>query len=129
MKLALLFARSLGLKKQSEWVKYANGQYPDLPKFPEDIPKYPNDSKYTKQGWISWADWLNTKNFKNSFWPFRKARNFIHSLGLRSLDEWSLYRDGKIKKLGLMPDYIPRSPHEAYKNSGWKGMPDWLGYG
>ena len=64
---------------------------------------------------------------KKAWRPFYEAREFTRSLNLRSETEWRQYRkfgkDGKLK-----PDDIPSNPSKTYKNDGWNGYPDWLGY-
>ena len=73
------------------------------------------------------GDWLGTEKIANryrEFLPFREARTYARSLGLKSGAEWSRYC-----KSGTKPDDIPASPQKAYKNEGWIGMGDWLGTG
>lgn len=125
---ARLFARSLGLKNQKEWIDYSNGKIKKRKPFPSDIPKYPNDSIYRSKGWKSWADWLNTKNTKGEYAEFESARAYVRKLKLKSSLEWKDYIQGKNKKLGKKPDWIPKAPRSVYKNHGWRSMEDWLGY-
>src|SRR5262249_30654704 len=75
------FARSLGLKSQTEWLAYAkSGQKPD------DIPFKP-DIRYADQGWTNWGDWLGTGTIWTAlreYRSFEEARAFARSLGLKS---------------------------------------------
>jgi hypothetical protein len=50
------FARSLKLKSQAQYYKWASGEYPDLPKKPLEIPVVPF-KKYSAE-WRGWDDWL-----------------------------------------------------------------------
>jgi hypothetical protein len=53
---------------------------------------------------------------------FKKARAFVHILGLKSGSEWRDYC-----KSGKKPDDIPAKPNDTYADAGWAGMGDWLG--
>jgi len=111
------FVRSLGLKRQTEWNVYAKS-----PHKPSNIPSNPN--KVYKKQWKGWGDWLGTGNVRTKqFRDFESARKFVHSLGLKSQTEWSVYAKSLQK-----PNDIPYSPNEVYKKQ-WKGMGDWLGTG
>jgi hypothetical protein len=54
--------------------------------------------------------------------PFKEARAFVHSLGLKSESEWRAYCNS-----GNKPADIPRAVASVYANDGWRGMRDWLG--
>jgi len=54
---------------------------------------------------------------------FEEAREYVRSLGLRSVAEWTKWR-----KSGERPPDIPTNPNTAYKNE-WTNMGDWLGTG
>ena len=56
--------------------------------------------------------------------PFRKARAFARSRGLKSATEWSEYC-----KSGKKPDDIPTCPDQTYADAGWVNWGDWLGTG
>jgi hypothetical protein len=118
---ARAFARSLGLGSYTKWRDYIrSGQKP------ADIPSYP-DGAYKDSGWISWGDWLGTDtvaSFLREYRSFEEARQFVRSLGLKSVTEWE-----KFKKSGKKPDDIPAGPSATYANSGWISWGDWLGTG
>src|SRR5206468_1979341 len=84
-------------------------------KRPENIPSNP-EATYEKE-WKDWYDWLGI-----GFLPFEEAREFVHSLKLKSDTEWRKYC-----KSGRRPKNIPGNPYITYKNKGWKGTRDWLG--
>lgn len=71
------------------------------------------------------GDWLGTgKRPRGAGWrPFKKARDFVHRLGLKSHKDWLDYY-----KSGRKPPDIPSNPRDIYLRSGWAGYPDWLGY-
>jgi hypothetical protein len=80
---ALAFARRLGLKSQAEWIDYCKSG-----KKPNDIPSNPNKT-YAKAGWAGWGDWLGTGRVYGKGWrSFKRARAFVHRLGLKSYTEW-----------------------------------------
>ncbi|MBN9289503.1 MAG: hypothetical protein J0H47_16365 [Gammaproteobacteria bacterium] len=118
-KQARQFARSLRLNGVSDWQMFCkSGNRPD------DIPSRPN-STYLGQGWISWADWLGTKNVapqNRVFRDFKKARAFARALKLNAQSDWKEYC-----KSGSRPTDIPAAPHKVYRNLGWISWGDWLG--
>ena len=113
--------RRLGLKSRDEWRDYCKSG-----KKPADIPAYPN-SIYADTGWAGMGDWLGTGRVANQllrYRPFKKARAFVRSLGLKSQTEWHDYC-----KSGKKPADIPANPNNVYANDGWAGWGDWLGTG
>ena len=106
----------LQLKIQLDWYRYCNSG-----KKPDNIPSNPHNT-YRKKGWLSYGDWLGSGSvatFDRKYLPFEEAREFVHSLKLKSQKEWNGYRKNK-------PKYIPSNPNETYKEF-WKGWGDWLG--
>ena len=117
---AKLYAKSLNLKSSSKWFSlYRRG------KIKTNVPKYCNQT-YKNSGWKGWSDFLGTKyrSFRfDSSLDFNSARNYAKSLGLKSFKEWrSLYDQRKINI------NIPKYANEHYKDDGWKGWSDFLGY-
>src|SRR6476469_8151322 len=55
--------------------------------------------------------------------PFNQAKEFVHSLKLKNINEWQQYCKSSKK-----PDDIPSEPKSVYK-SEFKGIGDWLGTG
>lgn len=114
------FARSLGLKTQKEWMKFARSS-----KRPADIPNSPA-SAYADKGWVNVADWLGTSNLSaryRAFQPFEEARRFVRSLGLKSGGDWKRYA-----RSAKRPVDIPANPWDSYgAEQGWKDIADWLG--
>src|SRR5438552_2177299 len=110
--------RSLGLKSQVEWWAYcASG------KKPYNIPA--SARRVYRKEWAGWGDFLGTGRVANKnrrFLPFKQARHFVHSLGLRSSKEWVAYCQS-----GRKPDNVPAQPSKVYR--GWAGIGDWLGTG
>jgi hypothetical protein len=73
------------------------------------------------------GDWLGTGRIADhlrEYQPFKKARAFVHRLGLKSRDDWQEYC-----QLGKKPDGIPAKPQRTYAKSGWVGWGNWLGTG
>ncbi len=124
------WARTLGLKHMSSWRKYWRKH-----KRPNDIPLNP-DMVFKNDGWESWEDWLGSEarkfysNYhqKEKFLSFDDAQNFAKTLKLTSMRNWQGYIKGELKELTELPHNIPRAPNAVYKNKGWKGWPDFLGY-
>ncbi|MFQ5964910.1 MAG: DEAD/DEAH box helicase family protein [Candidatus Scalinduaceae bacterium] len=125
------FSRSLGLKSNSEWREYCKGKLSKTGTLPDDIPAKP-ERTYEDKGWNGWGDWLGTGTVAprdRKYRSFKKARAFIHSLGLKSHIEWREYCKGKLSEKGKLPEDIPANPCGTYKGQGWKGWGNWLGTG
>jgi len=113
--------QSKNLKSSREWKKYTK----DV-KFPKNIPMAPA-LYYKNKGWTSMGDFLGTGTIQPQlikYRAFEDAREFVHSLGLKSTQDWRKYCDS-----GKKPEDIPQSPYTVWKNKGWKGMGDWVGTG
>jgi superfamily II DNA or RNA helicase len=115
---ARAFARALGLSSAGEWRAFCKSG------LPPDIPANPNQV-YLHKGWTSWADWLGTTTIATNQRQYRsypEAMAFVHSLGLKSANEWRAYT-----KLGNLPKDLPVSPNRTYAKKGWSSWGDWLG--
>jgi superfamily II DNA or RNA helicase len=118
---ARAFAHDLGLQSAAEWRAICkSGQLPG------DIPSSPNQI-YKNDGWIGFGDWCGTGNLSSwdhEYRPFKEARKFVRSLGLKSGQEWIAFYQSRQR-----PNDIPSNPRAVYKNQGWVSMGDWLGTG
>jgi hypothetical protein len=115
------FARSMGLKKASDWRAFAS-----TGKRPNDIPAHPATA-YKTAGWQSWGDWLGTNKISSHrrvFRSFEDARIFAQSLKLSGQQAWRQFA-----KAGRLPPDIPANPEPVYSNAGWVSWGDWLGNG
>ncbi len=112
------FVHSLGFKNTKEYNKWSrSGEKPDY------IPYSPN--RVYKKEWKGWGDWLGTGTIATQdrkYWSFLEAKKFVHSLGLKSWQEWR-----KWCRSGEKPDYIPTNANIIYEEV-WKGWYDFLGY-
>lgn len=72
-----------------------------------------------------YADWLGTGRKRRGIpWrSFKHTRAYVRELKLKSSTEWHAYC-----KSGKKPNDIPSNPQQAYAQSGWSGMGDWLGH-
>ncbi|MFY8012785.1 MAG: integrase repeat-containing protein [Saprospiraceae bacterium] len=114
------FVRKLKVKSQKEWQAYCKSGLK-----PDDIPTKP-DKTYKKNGWNGFGDWLGSGTVAARFREYKsfvEAKEFVHKLKLNSQNEWRDYC-----KSGQKPEDIPSNPHQVYKQNGWKGFGDWLGY-
>jgi superfamily II DNA or RNA helicase len=114
--LARDLARSLGLKNKEEWKDWAASN-----KHPSDILVDPQ-SGYKNKGWVSWADWLGTRNIKTGFRSYEEAREFVRKLQIQNQSEWRVWA-----KSTNRPNDIPADPQGTYKSKGWINWGDWLG--
>jgi hypothetical protein len=114
------YARSLGLKNYLQWRAWAGSGAR-----PRDIPSNPG-AVYIGTGWVSLGDWLGNDRIspkKRSYRPFTEARAVARSLGLKSGYEWKAWA-----KSPACPKDIPIYPNRFYRDRGWAGLKDWLGY-
>ena len=115
------YMRRVGLKSQNEWRNYCRSTKTNL-----DIPSNPNRA-YKFHGWLNWSNWLGTNNTAThlrNYPSYDEATKFVHSLNLKSRNEWRDYCKSMNKQIN-----IPSRPDQVYKNKGWKGIGDWLGTG
>ena len=120
---ARAFMRQLSLVGSSGWAEWCRDGFR-----PNNIPSNPA-SFYRDQGWQNWPDFLGMvgqsrkRRPKQDCWrPFQEARQFVHSLGLWSIQAW-----GEWCATSARPHDIPEHPAYAYKNEGWAGWRDFLG--
>ena len=115
------FAKGLNLKKMKEWYEWCKkGDRPDtIPSNPQTV--------YKDKGWDSWGKFLGTGVVASKFSDFldyKKARKIIHSVGLKTAEDWRLY--SKTNR----PSNIPANPRDYYgKTNDWVSWGDWLGNG
>jgi superfamily II DNA or RNA helicase len=110
------YAQSLGLKGYRDWREYFENS-----ERPIDVPAHPNKI-YADKGWISWSDFLGNIGW-GEYRSFTEASKFAKSLKFESLREWKQYSPS-----GQRPEDIPSHPETIYKDQGWSGWPDFLGY-
>ncbi len=113
------YVHKLNIQTPREWKQYIKSG-----KKPSYIPSDPYQT-YGKQVFVSMRDWLNssnTRNFKRNYLDFNEARQFIHTLQLKTQKEWFKYC-----KSGKKPENIPYNPSITYKDKGYISFPDWLG--
>ena len=126
-KKARAFVHTLKLKNNKEWRKYCRGEFKS--KRPNNLPTNPAIF-YKDKDWKGYGDWLGTgrgaDRYKD-FLPYKEAREFVHTLKLKSAKEWASYCKGKLKGKPKKPDNIPVTASRTYKDKGWKGYGDWLG--
>jgi superfamily II DNA or RNA helicase len=112
------FVRNLNLNNNKEWNKWSKSG-----KRPENIPGNPNKI-YKGKGWMNWGDFLGTGRVRDKdFLSFEEARAFARNLNLKSQKEWEVW-----SKSGYKPENIPVHPGVVYKDKGWAGWADFLGY-
>ena len=117
---ALLCARSLKLKYQTEWRDWAKTGVR-----PSNMPSAP-DVTYKHDGWQGYGHWLGTGHVHGGnvqeFLLFDKALLYARCLKLESETDWRVWC-----KSGACPVNIPFTPQRTYKHDGWQGYGHWLG--
>ena len=111
------FVRKLNLKSHKEWKNYvSSGLKPDY------ITSKPSKN-FKDTGWAGIHDWLGCEPPRNSttkeWLSFDEARKYVHSLKLKSTNEWRQYC-----KSDKRPMNIPSKPTDVYPE--FKGYNDWL---
>jgi predicted helicase len=92
------------------------------------IPSQP-DQYYLNKGWKGWSDFLGQGYIKKgirqrgNYKSFILCKIYVQKLNLKSFNDWRSYCKSRNK-----PNDIPSHPHLVYKNNGWKGWPNFLGY-
>jgi superfamily II DNA or RNA helicase len=115
------FAIELNLRGNQDWQDFAQSK-----ERPADIPSAPAQV-YADSGWVSWGDWLGTRNIHRNtmeYLSFRQAKEFARQSGIQTGKQWAkAWRDG------FLPDDLPANPPWVYRNAGWTTMGDFLGTG
>ena len=118
-KKALLYARTLKMKRVKEWRDWAKTGVR-----PANVPSSPHEV-YTHDGWQGYGHWLGTgavAHQDKQFMPFDKALLYARSLKLESAKDWQVWC-----KSGARPVNMPSAPQRTYKHGGWQGHRHWLG--
>jgi hypothetical protein len=103
------FVQKLELTGQKDWNEYVKSG-----KRSNHLPAAPW-STYKKE-WTNMGDFFGTGTVAPKdrvYRPFKEAREFVRSLGIKNYDEWYAYC-----KSGNKPDDIPSNPWRSYKE--WK---------
>jgi hypothetical protein len=105
--------KKLKFKHTHQWTKWASSK-----ERPKNMPSNPHIF-YSE--WLSWYDWLGVRpGWDGKYLPFEEAREYAHSLRLKSMREWvALGVKGKLK-MG-----VPTYPMEIYRGE-YSSSKDWL---
>jgi len=129
---AAAYVQSLGLRSQSQYRAWFQGERADLPPPPDDLPSHPNHT-YGGRGWSTWGAFLGTGAVSTRDRRFRSylaARALVRELGLRSLGEYVAWALGERPDLPPCPDDMPGNPEATYRKAGaWAGRGDFFGTG
>jgi len=120
-------ARSVGLKRATDWTDWLHDQRPDLPAPPDDLPRAPALT-YHDEGWQGWGDFLGTgaiATYRRTWRSFGEARAFARTLGLHTRAQWNRWGRGSPTD-GPRPADIPAKPDRSYADQGWNGWRDFL---
>ena len=114
------YAKSLKLKNVKEWIVFTKNK-----NFPAKIPKKPD--RWFKNEWETWGIFLGTGTespHKKKFLNFKKAKSILRKFKLKNEREWRVFtKTAVFKKLN-----IPVAADVHYKNQGWNGYVDFLGF-
>lgn len=124
------YIRSLKIRSEADWRSRKKIPIGHKGCIPTEIPRNP-EKVYLKAGYLGRGDWFGTgrtADHLRKYRSFKAARAYARGLGLRDQIEWIQFaqkRRANGKK--YLPEDIPSSPHNTYKNKGWKNLRDWLG--
>lgn len=125
------YVRSLGLKSTADWRKYCITTVKGFKKLPQDIPSHP-ERVYAGAGWGGIEDWLGivpSKIESGPILPYEQASAIVRTLGFKTREDWRRCCKGHSAGKKPLPKGVPLDPEKYYKDSGWKGMGDWIGTG
>ncbi|MFA7282599.1 MAG: integrase repeat-containing protein [Sterolibacterium sp.] len=114
------WARSQGLKSNTEWLKLAAEK-----RLPEDIPT--NVQQFYRSEWQGIADFLGNDyvaTYNREYRSFALAREWARAQSLQSGTQWKEYS----KQPGWLPRDIPANAASVYR-SDWASWGDFLGTG
>jgi hypothetical protein len=127
------YVRTLGLKSAKKFFRWRSEHLKQHPNEPFDIPSNPHDI-YKNQGWQGYGDFLGTGFLSTHlmhsmiYSSFKESKGYIRrwrrerGLNFRKRSDYEEFLD--YYKIGSLPRY----PDQTYKNEGWKGWADFLGY-
>jgi len=117
------FARSIRISDQGKWRDYIINNTAMITQYGLILPQRPH-LEYKDEGWQDWEDWLG-KRVK--YHDFKTTRKFVHSLKLKTRNDWVLFYSGKSIGKIRRTENIYAYPEIAFRNEGWNGWDDWLG--
>ena len=128
------FMKNKGIKSGKEWYAFCRGsdnckgKGKGQNKIPVDIPVgIPN--VYRNKGFKGWhsifGDTSMTKS-QREYLSFEVAKKLLKKYNFSST-QYRLWSVGRLKGYASKPSNLPSCPEKVYKNSGWKGMGDFLG--
>ena len=110
-----------GIVNQSHWNNFVKSDDK-----PANMPADPQKA-YKGKGWKGWPNWFGRKPARASgrerVKEFLEARDFARQLKIKSSRAW--YEWAATKEC---PDDIPYSPDTRYRDEGWIGWGDFLGF-
>lgn len=103
-----------GINSETKWRDYVKSNI-----IPKHIPKRP-DVVFKNYGWVSWGDFLNTTNKKNTtqLISYTELKSIANNIKLNNIRAW--YNYARLNNL-------PVNPQLTYKNNGWLSWEDFLG--
>ena len=107
---------------------FRQGCFPGLPPCPPSFPRHP--ARFFATQWPGWFCLLGVPARRvrtEKITAFPDARAFILPLGLRSAQEFQLWRVGRLPGKPPRPLGFPSNPQVSYANKGWRGYPHFLG--
>jgi superfamily II DNA or RNA helicase len=118
------FLQKKGLQSSRDYYAYIRNA-----KIEVNLPSVPS-RKYKKKGWVNWKEYLGyseiKRNRKKEYLDIERARKILRPLNLLSSRMYFDYL--KNNPEFKLKHKLCGDPHRIYKNKGWKGYQDYLGY-
>ena len=108
------YVSKFNLRTAKDWMKFSKSKL-----LPKDIPVAVH-SVYKNDGWKGYGDFLGTGRRQTV--SFENAKQIVKKLKLKTFADWKRYC-----KSSKMDKRLPVAADTVYRNSGWKGWPDFLG--
>lgn len=113
--------KNLNVKSKLEWRNLVLEN-----KVPYNIPNRP-ERYYKNRGWTNWGDFFGTDNkgtHNVNYLNYVESKKYVQEniKEIKTFKQWSISR-----KNGLIPNFIPGTPHRYYKDKGWISWYDWFG--
>ena len=126
---ARAWARTQHLERKEDWIALCAGNLEGMSALPEDIPSQPQTAY--KDLWKNWADWLGhgkRKGKEDNFHTYEQAQEYVQALNFEGKNEFLEWVAGRMPGEKTRPVFMPATPYRIYKDCGWNGWPDFLGY-
>jgi len=98
--------KKLGIKSSMQYKEYFK-----LKKLPKEMSAEPART-YKNKGWTNWFEFLGKKVI--NYFSYEEAKKIAQKLGIKTSVQYLQYY-----RLNKLPEGMPMSPHNSFKDKGW----------